>query len=186
MKRTTIFLAALTIVVGSALANGDDDKKQKADFVFFQGKNNVYQLIYPSKEKGKVKISFKSDNGKTLESYSISNQYGFKKPFDLSQLSPGDYSVEVEDASGLSSLNFSIGSGIKMAAFKQNGTYRLITENKSGSGFTVNIYDEKNSLVHSQKHTEGFSRKYDLTALGSTQYTFQVVQNGRSQSIAVK
>ncbi len=78
-----------------------------------------------------------------------------------------------------------ISKNLEVAVLQQADSYRLIATNNKSRGFFVKIYNDENKLIHSEYQSRGFSRKYDLSALSSSHYTFKVVSGGESQQIQV-
>jgi hypothetical protein len=185
MKKTATLIALFVLVTGSVFANENDDSNADEAFVFVKGKEQTYNLIYPGKIQGTVSIQFLNPNGKRLHLYQVKNEYGFKKPFDFSQVQPGVYTVKVKDKLGEYHQRFEVESALEMSVVKQGNTHRLIANHQSGESLRVNIYDADDNLIHVERHREGFSRKFDLSAIASNHFTFEVIGGEESQKIKV-
>lgn len=181
--KTTILSVLLVTVMGSAFASGGNSIKVAKNIEFHQGQDNVYHLIYGDKSPGDVEVKFTDKKGKIVGEYTINNERGFKKKFNLSLLKAGDYTIEVSADDYQISKSFNIPPNVEMAAFKKGDQFRLITENNTTENFRVNIYDDEQELIHTEKQKDGFARYYDLSKRPSSSYTFEVVSNGTSQRV---
>ena len=185
MKKAATLIALLVVVTGSVFANENDESKADEAFVFVKGKEQTYNLIYPGKIQGTVNIQFLRPNGKRLHLYQVKNEIGFKKQFDFSQVQPGTYTVKLKDKLGEYQKEFEVESALEMSVVKQGNTHRLIANHLAGESLRVNIYDADDNLIHVERHREGFSRRYDLSAIASPHFTFEVIGGEELQKIKV-
>ena len=100
MKRTTTILAALTLTIGVAFANGNEKEGTKASSkvsktALHKWDHATHRLFYTSNEAGEVEINIKNQKGKVIQSFSVDNEDGFTIPLNTSQLKFDNYVIEI-------------------------------------------------------------------------------------------
>ncbi len=110
MKRTTTLIAALLMIIGTAVASNPTDgaKKTEASVSLVSWKDKVQRLTYTSNEAGKVIVRIKDDNGKTLFRKTVQNQKGFAIPLNFDEEGYGTYELIIADKNGTYSREFSV------------------------------------------------------------------------------
>lgn len=108
MKRTTTLIAALLIVMGTALANNPTDgaAKTQASVSLVKWKDQVHKLFYTGEEAGKVIIRVKDAKGTTLMRRTVQNKEGFALPLNFEKQGYGEYELFITDRNGTYSQEF--------------------------------------------------------------------------------
>ena len=192
MKRTFTLLALLVTVTGTAFANGNepDKKVNKADMIaLYETSGDMYNLIYPFKEKGMVNIKITDEEGKVMGTDKVYNTRGFLRKYDMVGLADGIYQLEIKTGSEQIVKSFEVDDKNKFAVVSEEGNkYRLLVELDRKADLAVFILDEKNELIHTEKHTDtkGFTRSYTLNEVDIDKLTFKIESRGFNREIKVK
>lgn len=192
MKRTLGLLALLVTVTSTAFANGNESEKavNKADMVaIYTTGGDMYNLIYPFKEKGTVSISITDENGKVLANDQVYNVKGFLRKYDMIGLKDGTYLINIKTKSEKIVKSFEIGDKNKFAVVsEEDDKYRLLVELERKTDLSVYILDSKGELIHDEKlyDTKGFARSYAFQDLNTDKLTFQIKGRGFNREIKVE
>lgn len=171
-------------VIGNVFASGGGNSiKVSKNIEFHQGQNKVFHLIYGDKTTSVVEVRFLDARGKELAQYSIGNETGFRKKFNLSKLKAGNYTLQVNSDGERISKKFIIPEDVAINAVKRGDQFRIFTENNTNEDFKLNIYNDDMKLVHTETQSESFARSYDLSKVVSNNFIFEVVSNGTSKNI---
>ncbi len=183
MKKTITIIAMLSIALGTVFATGNRTKKAES-IKLIPAQNQMYYLIYPFKDYGKVKIRFTDENGKKLGSDIVWNKVGFKKAYDLSSLREGRYQVEIVDSEGTVSKQIEIKTELEAAVLKlKQDRYRLLMDAKDDYDVGIKIFDDKHDLLFSSYQQTKSARIYDLSKFRSKNFTFELAYNGKHRNI---
>ena len=186
MKRI-ILTAALMVAMGTAsFASGNESNGSRVVLVKSQTKG-VYSLIYADDTPGKVLVKVYDAKGHLLRTDKILNRAGFKQPYDMKNLAAGNYKIVVSDSKGETSLQAALHSSEEMIVNKvgQN-KYQLIYRDDTSGAASVGIYSKTGELVFSEdvQFKNGFSKVYDLTAVTSAGFTFEVLSDNKFRKVS--
>lgn len=186
MKRI-ILTAALIVAMGTAsFASGNERNGSRVVLVKSQTKD-VYSLIYADDTPGKVLVKVYDAKGHLLRTDKIQNQKGFKQPYDMKNLPAGTYKLVIWDSRGETSLLATLHSSEEMVVNKlgQN-KYQLIYRDDASGSASVGIYSKTGELVFSEdvQFKNGFSKVYDLAAVASAGFTFEVLANNKFRKVS--
>jgi hypothetical protein len=182
-KITSILLA---FVLLSVVAKAESP----ATFAVVAGsKASVYNIYYTSAETGKVKISILNDENHLVFSEVLSNVASFKRPYNFSQLSEGQYTIVVEDKNGkqVEQVNYSMNKVVSFISVKEvanaENKYILNVTNNGTEEVLVKIYSGS-ALLHSQNVsvTGNFGLVYNLTKIKSPEAISFSVTTGNGET----
>jgi hypothetical protein len=175
MKKILLVMLAL-VVSGATFANNADHVSGTEAIVTNSG--STVKLIYKSDTKSKVIVSIYNEEHTLVFSETFQQVDGFTRPYNLSNLNEGTYSIEVKD--GISTYKEHIvykksiapKSTIQARVAKvtgQKGKYVLSVPNKGKQVIFVNIYDSNNNLQYSQQEqlSGDFAKVYNVGKFGS-------------------
>ncbi|WP_276369651.1 hypothetical protein [Chryseolinea sp. H1M3-3] len=189
MKTKSIYLVAVLLL--SAVATFGNDEPKKAGVAVLHGKGTeVFKVIYQNETTGKVKINVYNVKSELVYSESINNTDGFILPLNFSQMSFGEYTVELTDANGkqVEKIVYQPAApveNIRIAKLSSEGKFIVSVVKTSGEKVTVRIFDNANNLLHNEvKSVSGdFAQVYTVKNLSGA-CTFEVTDNeGRVKTV---
>lgn len=188
MKKTIILSAVLVAAMSTAvLAVGNGDKSSKVVLIPSQ-QQDKYNLIYADATPGLVKIKVLDAEGHVLRVDKIQNSGGFRQPYNMKDLGPGNYSLVVTDKDGDMTFQARV-QNTEEIALNQLGSnrYQLVYKDQKSSDATIGIYSQSGDLVHSEKvrFERGFSKVFDLSGISSKGFTFEVSSNNSSKRVSM-
>ncbi len=151
----------------------------------------IYKVVYQSAEVGKVKISIFDETNGLVFTETLTNVESFARPYNLSNLTQGEYTIVVEDKNGRTEekINYSfkkVESAVEVVKIANEANkYLLSIQNKETDLILVRIYDNESNLLHEQSMTVNgkFSVIYNLNKV-KTAPTFVVTgSNGEPRTI---
>ena len=142
--------------------------------------SGTYMLIYKTTQSGNVKVSILNSKGETVFTESLKTG-SFKRPYNFSDLEPGEFKIVVEDKDGktekvvLYAINKveSIVDVVKIA--NAQNKYLLSIENKESDRIQVRIVDSEKNVLHEESYTVNgkFAVVFNLSKV-KTSPTFEV------------
>ena len=87
---------------------------------------------------------------------------------------------------GKDQTDFKIGNFEAAIINLQNNRYRLLVDSRKDDPIFLRIYDTRGELVFKDKQEGGFTRIYDLSAMGSAYYFFELKIKGNTYKISTK
>lgn len=188
MKKILI-LVLVAVAVGQANANGVDPKAPLGMSVIKSG--NICKLFYRGEVAGDIEVTIYNESGRAVFSEVIRNKDNFMRPYNLSTLPEGNYTITLNDGlttrvEKISHFNKKDARAVRL--IKVNNTehkYLLAVPNAGKDVLTITVFDENNSTVY--KGTESvqgdFARIYNLK--GNGRFIFQVSdRQGRTSSVS--
>jgi hypothetical protein len=186
-SKITALLFALVSITFSVAA-----KNPTPFAVVASSKTSVYNIYYTAAEPGKVKVSILNSESQLVFTEVLNNVSSFKRPYNFSQLSEGQYTIVVEDKNGkhVDQVNYTMNKvqsfiSVVEAANAEN-KYVLNVTNNGSEEVLVKIFNGT-TLLHSQslKVTGNFGLVYNLTKIKSPEtITFEVTTgNGQTHVI---
>ena len=169
MKKNSLILVVLIAISGVVKANEIDNPKSSTGMsVMKQG--STFKVFYKGERPGTVKLKIYNAAHKAVFTETLKNVENFVRPYNFSSLPEGDYTIELinEDIQKIERINYSKGRVEKLANLVRlagtDGKYMLRVANKSTDEIKVDIYNDSNQLIYSQKEsiTGDFARIYDL------------------------
>lgn len=176
MKTKSILIAAL-IMVGSVSAMAEKPETATGLAVVPVKGSNVYKVIYKGDNEGKVKVNLYNNEAQVVFTQTMANS-GFILPLNFSNLSSGEYTVELVDANGKKAQKFVHGIATTPANYihvskiaSEEGKYLISVRN--ANAINVKIYDRSGLIFDESKTLAGdFAQVYAVKVPG--ELTFEI------------
>jgi uncharacterized protein (DUF2141 family) len=157
MKALRLVLAGVLLSTSAFAGVVDEPTSAVGVAVTHVTGSSVLKVYYASASLEDVKISILDKNERKLFTETLKKVTGFVRPYNLSGLSAGEYTVIVQDKNGVRKelINYSAGKIEKMiniVRLSDAGKYLLSVKSKASDKINVNVYDRENKLIHSQAH----------------------------------
>lgn len=167
MKKTLSFLAAL-MMISSLILAADSPRSKPGTAVVKNGA--TYKLYYNGSQQMDVAISIRNADDQIVFREVLKHVDGFVRPYNFSDLSEGEYTIEIRDDNGLKieKIRYEKAVDSKQArVLKLSGSenkYLLMISNKSAKAVKVRILDESDNVIYNQHETitGDFARIYNL------------------------
>jgi hypothetical protein len=163
MKKTFSIFVMLTMVSSVALAGGIDNPKASSKMAIMQKDEDHIQLFYKSNKEATIEVSIYDADNKLTFTELIRKSDGFIRPYDLSAMKEGDYTVVVNDGSEKFVEKISVKNSKEVVlsnviSMKKEGSFLLTVADKKAQHFTVTISDENDNVLY--KQTESLDKQY--------------------------
>ena len=179
-KKIKLFVAFIMVINATMLANASDLGKEGVVLKVIQRNNDIYNIIYQSKEQQQVSIQFLDKDNKVLYTEQISDSKEFVKSLDLSDLPAGTYFVELISSTDTLSEEIRI-----LTAAQQYGNqvavrsvgddqFLLAIDEKTEKAFDLYIKDAQGEYLHQGKVSSSENKVYDLKNLKGSEATFLI------------
>lgn len=167
----------VALAVSGAVLATNPDRVSGTDAIVTNNGANV-KLFYKSTKQSKVEIAIYNEKHQLVFRETLHQVDGFARPYNLSDLNEGTYTIEVNDGSARynkvvtykkeSRATSAIPARLAKVA-GQHGKFILSIPSSGTDAVTVKIYDEGNRLAYSQneKLTGDFAKVYDVRDFGS-------------------
>ncbi len=181
MKKFLSILVVLAAVSGAVNANVIDNPNAKTGLALMKSEKG-FKVFYKGTKSGNVRVTITNANGENIYQETLKNVESFMRPYNLSAMTEGDYSIEISSPEGRTIEKFSYSKHkveklMNLVHVKDgDGKYVLRVANKNGSDqLKVNIYDSKYNLIYTgvENITGDFAKVYDLKSLGKN-FIFEV------------
>lgn len=157
MKKTLSIFCVLVLMSSVVLAGGIDDPKASSAMAIMQKDNNHIQLFYKSVKSATVEINIYDSDNELRFSETIRRVDGFIRPYDLSKMKEGDYTIIVKDGD-LSLVEKVSTYKKKVKLFSQvikmkgdTDRFLVTVADKSSSSVTVQIVDASSKVIFEHK-----------------------------------
>jgi hypothetical protein len=163
----------LLIVVGvlvstSVFAGGIKDPVVGSAVVKKTG-TGTYRVIYKSSNPDDVKVSIVDENNKTVFTEKLLNTDGFIRPYNLTELGEGNYTILIEDANGIKKeqVNYrldKVSDLFNVIKLSEENKYLVTSPEHGHESLSVKIYNQAGEVLYNEstKLTEAFARVYKL------------------------
>ena len=181
MKKIIKLFVAIVIVINATMsANASDLGKEGVVLKVIHRNNDVYNIIYQSKEQQQVSIQFLDKDNKVLYTDQVSDSKEFVKSLDLSDLPAGTYFVELISTTDTLSEEITIltaaqryGSQVAVRSVGDE-QFLLAIDEKTEKAFDLYIKDAQGAFLHQGKVSSSDKKVYDLKNLQGTEVTFLI------------
>jgi hypothetical protein len=160
MKIKSLFLAALVTLGVVVSAVGKDEPRTTGLAVVPVKGSQVYKVIYRTELQSKIRLNIYGPQSQLLFTESFSGIEGFIRPVNFTGLQPGEYTIELVDASGkkVEKVNYqpvkSAKKNIHIANVSKEQNKFLVSVADAGEeSITVRIYDDHNNVIHTETRT---------------------------------
>ncbi len=180
MKKTLLFFVMLTMIVGSAVAGGEDNPTASARMAVLRS-GSTFKVFYKGSSVNKVTVNIYDAYGVKVFSDNVGKLDNFVRPYNFSGLQEGQYSIELVDNIGkqIESVEYRAGKIEKLANLikmsKDESKYLLVVPSRGKDVINVKIFDSNGSMVYDgiERVDGDFAKVYDLTSLPSS-FTFRI------------
>jgi hypothetical protein len=191
MKRIGKILATgLVLLAGYAGETHAADDSKDAKVRLTRGAESTFVLSYLKGGKNRVRVEILDERGKTVFWNHVSNNKGFKQPFNFKGMDEGRYIFKIEDKDGVVTESVVHDSTVGLPTAKitklDEERYELsVVGNTIGDVYTY-VYDKQRNLLHSDavELAGSFKKVYDLSQVASNGAIFEVYNSGK-QLVAV-
>ena len=153
MKTKSVLLAVMMMGASLvALANEPGNPRVR---VVNQKESGIYRLIYAGGNSGNVKLNILDDAGQVLFNETIKSKEGFIRSLNFTHVTPGEYTVEVEndgqkEVSKVSYMTSARPSQHVHVAKAAEGKYLFVVSNVVEESINVKIYDGAHHVVYDE------------------------------------
>lgn len=163
MKKTLSIFVMLTMVSSVVLAGGIDNPKASSKVAIMKKDADHIQLYYKSTKATTIEVAIYDGANKLKFSETIRKSEGFTRPYDLSKMKKGEYTIVVNDGDDrfVEKINtLSDKSSLLTNVIKTNtkGDYVLTVADDQAKSITIRITDRFNNLLLQQ--TESIDKQY--------------------------
>lgn len=152
-KISLLFVGVLFCTL--VFATGTDEPTSSVVVTNSSG-SSLFKLYYTAYMAGDVKVSIFNHAGKLVFTEKLKRTDGFIRPYNFEGLAAGDYAIHIETTSDkrVEKVHYSAGkiekliNIVKLAG--EDGKYLLSVTSKRADTINVNIYNNRNELIHSQ------------------------------------
>ena len=157
-----LFMKALRLVLAGVLFSTcafagvvDEPASAEGVAVTHVTGSSVLKVYYTSVQAGDVKVSILNQKDQTVFSETIKKISGFVRPYNLTGLAAGKYTIVIQDKNGKREevVNYSAGKIeklINIVRLPEDGKYLLSVKSNASDKINVNVYDRDNRLIHSE------------------------------------
>lgn len=181
-KISLLFVGVLFCTL--VFANGTDEPNASASSVAVTNStgSSLFKLYYTANMVDDVKVAILNSSGKVVFSEVVKKTKGFIRPYNFTGLNPGEYSIKIQNASTTNVEKVYYGAGkvdklVNVVKLADKGKYLFTVKSFSSDNVNVNIYDEKNQLIHTQRNfiDKEFAEVFNLKNIN--EFTIEVTDN---------
>ena len=186
MKKTLVIAALLTVLSSAVFASEGESTTAKASTEVRKSETQVFNLVYKGATSERVDVRIVDENDNILFSESIKNLNAFARPYNLSQLPEGTYTIKVTDSNGTKvheihnyknpakvvekSLHF-----VRLTKVT-DGKYQLTIGNQGVNDAQIEIYDNNQNLLY--RNTEllngNYAKVYNLQQVDAKTVSIEI------------
>jgi hypothetical protein len=153
----------LTIVSSVVFAGGIDNPKASSKIAIMQKDADHIQLFYKNTKVATIEVSIYDTENKLLFTEVIRKSDGFIRPYDLSAMKKGEYTVVVNDGTEefVEKINTSNRKALLLSnviTMKKKGSFLLTVADEKAKRFTVRITDQNDRVLYEQE--ESLNKQY--------------------------
>jgi hypothetical protein len=191
MKKSILCTIATVFAFAAISASTDSTDSIKGNVKLIDTGNNSIKVLSNPIDKGNVIVKIVDDNSNMIHRASINAKDGFLQRFNLAELKEGNYHISIEHKKQtLLTRDVEVKNHKFDLENIGEGKYQVTVNNRNSEKFELSILTQNNQLVgHDQIETAGgYSKVYDLSALESQQFVFELtsLDSGISEKRFVK
>lgn len=159
MKKTLSIFVVLISMSSVVFAGGIDDPKVSSRIAIVRKDENHFNLIYKGNKVANVAVAIYNAKNELQFTEVIRKSDGFVRPYDLSGLQNGDYTIVVKNNSDeilSESVNISPTKSSLMTQVvktKENNKYVLTIADKKSEYVTVRVSDETSTILYEKRES---------------------------------
>jgi hypothetical protein len=155
MKKLLSLFGVLILFGTTVLASVKNSSAFTPSGVALVKNGAVIKVVYKSAQHATVKISIENENGKIFFSEFITSKDGFVRPYNLSRLPSGNYTVKVSDKSGTHSEVITMEGKEEIVYYvrqlkNEPSKYLLIIPAASSDLVLVSVYED-GKVIHKEE-----------------------------------
>lgn len=189
MKRTSVLLLlVVTLLSGTAFAKIKPLETKVGNSASFtiipKAKLQKFDLVYVSDKASPVTVSIYNEEGERIHIQKIKGYASFMKSFDVSDLTDGEYIVEVENEEGkakelLRHSNSVESFNVLLSKSTDDKINVLVAGYDYDQPVELKIYDGDDRLIHTENINVGkdFMKTFNMSELNTEDVTFLVSNN---------
>jgi flagellar hook assembly protein FlgD len=155
MKKLLSLFGVLILFGTTVLASGKNSSAFTPSGVALVKNGAVIKVVYKSAQHATVKISIENENGKIFFSEFITSKDGFVRPYNLSRLPSGNYTVKVSDKSGIHSEVITMEGKEEIVYYvrqlKNEPSKYLLTIPAASSDLVLVLVYEDGKVIHKEE-----------------------------------
>jgi hypothetical protein len=166
-----ILVSAVCLFVTILSFGGNGDKVIAPGFSVIQH-GPVLKVLYKGIKSNRVKVSILDSRMHSIFSETMMKTEGFTRPYNLSNLPEGEYTIEVTDESGSASKKVVLKRKKNEKSFKVSKVHGedgkvLLTIGKLAQGFQIQIVDSHGDIIYKEERDlkGDFAQVYDISSL---------------------
>lgn len=154
MTKKIVVAAVLLAVTTLAFAK----RNTGSDVAVVKTKESVFKVLYQAAEKATVQVRIANEEGGIIFEEIFKNTDGFVRPYNLSELPKGSYSITVDNGSTIRTevIDYRKPNTQKAVHFE-----KMLDENKIAvtaftsheSDLVIKVLDDQRRELHSESHT---------------------------------
>lgn len=192
MKKILTLSFVLVSTIMFATGKDENPAASASGAAVIRNGETTFRVIYKSEKEADVKVSILNDKNELVFSERLNNTDGFSRPYNLANLSEGDYTISIEDGfkTTIEKISYRSPKVSKMLNVlrvnSDEGKYLVTAAGKGDETITVNIYDSSNTLVFkSSEETKGdYAKLLNLKSLKG-HFTIEMLnENGEVKSVS--
>jgi hypothetical protein len=153
MKKTLSIFCILTVVSSAVFAGGIDDPKNSSNMAVMKKGTDGIRVFYKNSKATNVQVSIYDKENKLKFTEVIRKSEGFSRPYDLSKLAAGEYTIEMKD--GDRTLTEKVNTNVPTSTFvthviRMKGVeerYLVTVADKTSSSLTIQIQNADKKVV---------------------------------------
>jgi hypothetical protein len=167
MKKNVLLFAS-ALVSAFAFASEPGEGSTPTGLVVIKKNATTFNVLYQPASLSNVNVSILDEQGNKVFSESIRKTEGFNRPYNFEELKEGEYTIVVEDASGIQKKSLVYGHDLVVKAANvlklRDDRYLVTIKGAQVTGkVSIKVY-EGGKLLHQQASdiTGDFGRLYTL------------------------
>ena len=189
MKVISSMAVLLTVFSASLFAN-EKELGNTTKFQVVQKSNVKYDLYYVSDSDSKVSVKIYGEGNKLISVDRIVKQKRFKRTYNFSKMSPGNYRIVIKNSEGSADQHITYKpelSVLKTIITKIPDSQKckvIVGDFDKSWPVYISVYDEKDRRIHHDKISSetGFIKIYDLSKSKIKNATITVSNNNDIKS----
>jgi hypothetical protein len=187
-KISLLFVGVLLCTL--VFANGTDEPSSTSSVAVTNASgSSLFKVYYTANTADDVKVSILKPSGKIVFSETLRKTKGFVRPYNFNGLAEGKYVIKIEDTNGIRNESVYYSSGkvdklIGIVKLSEQGKYLFTVNSKNADKVNVNIYNDKDELIHSHRSfvNKEFAEVFNLKNINA--FTIEISDsNGLLKSI---
>ncbi|MFC0263893.1 hypothetical protein [Fontibacter flavus] len=195
MRVLFTFIMAIGVIY-STMANDAGNLPEKAPVSLRKVDQNKVQLLYGILPEGTVTVKIYDANNALVQKDRITAKTAFARYYDVSQLTPGNYTMEVIDGTSVVDylqlqVNPASPAPVIYSRLEkvENNSYKLLVNSLLPTAMSVLVF-ENDRLVHEEKLNDvsGFQKLYKLQGISPTAKVefFVKTNEGYAKTLAIR